>query len=131
MLEMLMNLFGIKTEKQLTTEKKKHSKCTPRLRYFYARDGKKNERVLSVARKVDFDNGRIIYAWTINDPRVDRFVRREARRILQDRLKDAPGVVVLTDGKGPIKTVVEALMSDEKFPASGKKLLERWSKGSS
>lgn len=126
-LETVMNLFGVKSARQLRLARRKN--CKPALRYFYARDGKKNERVLSVVRRVDFDNSRIIYAWTMNDPRADRFVRREARRILNERLAKEPHVVVLQEGKRPIKTVMDALLTEENFPATAAKLLTRWSEG--
>lgn len=125
MLEVIMNLFGVKSARQLRLARKKN--CKPALRYFYARDGKKNERVLSVVRRVDFENNRVIFAWTMNDPKADRFVRREARRILQERLSNEPHVAVLEDGKRPVKTVIEGLLALPKFPETGAKLLVRWS----
>lgn len=127
LLELIMNLFGVKSARQLRLARKKT--CKPTLRYFYARDHKKNERVLAVARRVDFENDRIIYAWTMNDPRADKFVRREARRILHERLKESPGVVALVEGKRPIRTVIDALLATPDFPESASKLLKRWSEG--
>jgi hypothetical protein len=123
MLNFIKKMFGIDVDYK---EPKLSSK--PTVRYFYARDWKKKERVVSVARLVDCKNSMVSYAWCMNDPRFDRFSKKEARRILKEQLEASPKckTIALTAGERPVSAVVHDMINCAEIPVTARKYVEKW-----
>jgi hypothetical protein len=130
--ELFKKLFGvaeIKSEQQISNDFKSKNISRNKqnqLRFFYARNWKKKEKVVSVVRRINLDKKVVHYAFCMNDPREDRFCKKTARDILSKRIIENPIRVYLKDSQKPIEAIVHNMLKSTSVSNEVKSLIRKW-----